>query len=359
MPTHYGRNNVQKGRLKVEIDMKFALKSLVAAVAIASIGSAYAAQASGTVGQAVVVKDPGTSGRSVELTLLSGQGGLVFSNGNGDPVNGANPTTSVGGLVGALNVGKVQLSPLDGAQITETILPIGSRVKTNTRAIVRIDATVSKLTADIDGATAGRFTTVNALGGAQQTAAFLDGVLDGGMAKITNLEIDLVNKRVYADVFGDNGFDPVIDTKRLYLWDITNISGPTTITPAALLQAADGDTSGVTALGFKIDGTEAAQAGFGTKYLVSTTNVLSGLKITTEGFNFFSTALGLAPGSTGYNTLNGVNGFAEGWGSLQSKINFSAREVLSTTPVVPEPSTYALMAVGLVGISLVARRRAK
>lgn len=339
--------------------MKFALKSLVAAVALASIGSVYAAQASGTVGQAVVVKDPGTSGRSVELTLLSGQGGLAFSNGNGDPVNGPTPTTAVGGLVGALNVGQVKLSSLDDAKITETILPIGGRVKTQTRAVVRIDAAVTKLTADIDGPTAGQFTTVNARGGAQQDANFLVGVLDGGQAKITNLEIDLVNKVVYADVFGNNGFDPIIDEKRLAIWNISNISGPTAITPAALLKAADGDTSGVTALGFTIDGTEAAEAGFGTKYLVSTTNVLSGLKVTEAGFNFFSVALGLTPGSTGYNTLNGVNGFAEGWGSLQSKINFSAREVLSATPAIPEPSTYALMGLGLVGISLVARRRAK
>jgi hypothetical protein len=88
---------------------------------------------------------------------------------------------------------------------------------------------------------------------------------------------------------------------------------------------------------------------------VSTTNLLSGLKVTQAGFDFFINALGIPAGGTAYNTLAAVNNTAEGWGSLKSTINFTAREVLP----VPEPSTYALMGLGLVGISLVARRRAK
>jgi hypothetical protein len=47
-----------------------------------------------------------------------------------------------------------------------------------------------------------------------------------------------------------------------------------------------------------------------------------------------------------------VNSQPDGWGSISSSIVFTAREI-------PEPSTYALMGLGLVGISLVARRRAK
>jgi len=359
MPTHYGRNNVQKGRLKVEIDMKFALKTLVAAVAIASIGSAYATQASGTVGQAVVVKDPGTSGRSVELTLTSGTGGLYFSNGNGDPVNGPALTGAPAGLVGALNVAAVKLTGIDGATVSESTVTYGTRTKTTVRATSTITATVTTLTADIDGATAGRFTTVNATGGAIQSADAISGLLDGGTAKVNNLEIDLVNKRVYADVIANEAFGPADPyyqkLDHLYLWDFTAITGPTTITPAALLKAADGDTSAVTALGFTINGTEAAQTGFGTKYSVSTNNLLSGLKVTQAGFDFFINALGIPAGGTAYNTLAAVNNTAEGWGSLKSTINFTAREVLP----VPEPSTYALMGLGLVGISLVARRRAK
>ena len=330
--------------------MKFALKTLVAAVAVVAAGGAFATQASGTVGQAVTVKDPGTSGRSVTLTLQSGTGTLAFSNGNGDPINGANPTSSVAGLVGALNVANVVMTPVDGAKINEVILPVGGRVKTPTRALVSIDAAVTKLTADIDGATAGRFTTVNATGGAIQTAAFLANVLEGGTAKINNLEIDLVNKKVYADALGNAGTAFENSKPRLAIWTFDSITGPTTLSPASLLAAADGNTSKLLADGFKLEG----QTGTGrnTIYSLSTTNIIGGLKATTDGFNFFADALGLTTGSVGYNTLLAVNTTAEGWGSMKSYIKFTAQEA------IPEPSTYALMGLGLVGISLVARRRA-
>jgi hypothetical protein len=43
------------------------------------------------------------------------------------------------------------------------------------------------------------------------------------------------------------------------------------------------------------------------------------------------------------------------YGSIASTITAKA----GTTPAVPEPSTYALMGLGLAGIAAVARRRAK
>ncbi|HEX5371116.1 MAG TPA: PEP-CTERM sorting domain-containing protein [Aquabacterium sp.] len=319
--------------------MKFALKSLAAAALIAAVSAASAAVVTGTVGQAVVVTDA-ASGRSAELKLLSGTGGLYFSNGTGDPINGT-PTTSVGGLVGALNVGKVVLTPADGAIVTETILPIGSRVKTDTRAKVQIDAAVTALTAET---TTGVFQSVQAFGGATQSADFIAGVLEGGTASITNLRIDLLNSRVYADVLGNAGTSYENRQNGLYLWDISNIQGPTTLAPSLLLGADP--QAAMTAAGYTV------LSNVNGLYTVQANNILSGLKVTTEGFNFFADALGLTPGSTGYTTLANVNNFAEGWGSMKSTLTFTVREV-------PEPSTYALMGLGLVGISLVARRRAK
>ena len=79
-------------------------------------------------------------------------------------------------------------------------------------------------------------------------------------------------------------------------------------------------------------------------------NTISGLSVTTAGFNFFSQSLGLL--STGVNALAAVSDY----GTVQSSLKFSVREV---TPAIPEPSTYALMAIGLVGIAAAARRRAK
>ncbi len=323
--------------------MKFALKSLVAAAAFAAVGLASAATASGGVGEHVFVKDPAGSGRIAELTLLSGTGGLYFSNGTGDSINGI-PSGSVGGLVGALNIAKVQLTSIDNAVITEVVRPIGTRSKTDQRANVQIDAAVVRLTADT---TSGQFTLVDAFGGAQQFAAPLTGILEGGTARINNLQIDLVNKTVFADVLGNPGTSFENKQTHLALWTITDIAGPTVIPPAALLAAADGNTKPMTDLGFVIESVTPQKL-----YTVSTTNVLSGLKVTDAGFAFFADALGLTEGSTGFDTLKAVNDKAEGWGAMKSSIRFTAREV-------PEPSTYALMGLGLVGISLVARRRAK
>jgi CBS domain-containing protein len=320
--------------------MKFALKTLVAAAAVASVGFANAAIITATAGgPSVIVTDPGGSGRQAELTLLSGIGGLHFSNGTSDPVTGT-PTASVGGLVGALNVGDVVLAPLGGATVTETILPIGSRVKTDTRAKVRIDAGVSSLTADN---VTGQINTVLAYGGASQSAVFKAGVLEGGTASITNLNIDLVNKRVYADLLGNAGEPYENNQPNAHLWDITTITGPTSIPPDALLAAGNGDTSQLESMGYQI------LSNVNGLYTVKANNVLSGLQVTQGGFDFFADALGLLPGSTGYTTLAGVNANG-GWGSLTSELTFTVREV-------PEPSTYALMGVGLVGVALATRRR--
>jgi len=78
-------------------------------------------------------------------------------------------------------------------------------------------------------------------------------------------------------------------------------------------------------------------------------NTLSGLKIYDDAFNIFVQATGL--NELGAGSLAGVNDDPNGYGVIRSSISVTA------TAAVPEPSTYALMGVGLVGIGLMARRR--
>lgn len=144
-------------------------------------------------------------------------------------------------------------------------------------------------------------------GGATQTAPVLKSVSSGGSLTVTDLNVDLANKKVYATIIGGNGVGTLTN---FYLWDIGSITGATTV------------------------------AGAGTY----TTNI-SGLSITTNGFNKFVTSLGLL--NLGKSALSGVTDF----GTITSTI--------TAVPAIPEPSTYALMGLGLAGMGLVARRRAK
>lgn len=158
-------------------------------------------------------------------------------------------------------------------------------------------APITSLTIDTGTGSVQSFTTT---GGFSLSTPTLKNVSSGGSLTVTDLNIDLANKKVYATLIGGNG---VGTFNHLYLWDIASITGVTNVQSTGTY-----------------------------------TTTLAGLSITTEGFNKFATSLGLL--NLGKSALVGVTDY----GTI-------------TVVAVPEPSTSVLMGLGLAGLLISKRRR--
>lgn len=203
-------------------------------------------------------------------------------------------------LLGALDTGKVVVSAAGAA--TPDVLIDGDGYYVS----AAVSAPMTSLT--IDDAT-GAIQQVTTIGGATQTGQKLRNVSTaGGFITVENLAVDLNTKAIYATITGANGVGTL---SNFHLWDAASITG---------------DTSYAGAPG-------------------TYTTIISGLKITTDGFAKFSQAMSLY--GIGYSALEGV----QNYGTITS--------VVTVTPAVPEPSSYAMALFGLVCVGVVARRRAK
>ncbi len=198
-------------------------------------------------------------------------------------------------LLGALDTGHVSVAGYGDA--TATVIQDGDGY------FVEASASAPMSSMQIDTVT-GQLLSVATTGGATQTSPMLKTVSSGGSLTVTDLNVDIANKKVYATIIGANGVGTL---NNFYLWDAATITGDTTITGRSIYNTQ-----------------------------------ISGLSITTAGFDTFVQALGLL--DLGPGALRVVTDF----GVINSTIVAS----------VPEPSTYALMAMGLVSMAVLARRRA-
>ncbi|RZI77096.1 MAG: PEP-CTERM sorting domain-containing protein [Rubrivivax sp.] len=320
-------------------DMNFKLTTLLATAAVAaSLSSqAVAATVSTTADQIAHVG-------GVPIILNAGNAGnatLAYS--QGSSFDGVDPN-SLAGAVGAFNVVKLKVRGLQGATVDESSLPdplsYGEMVRT------RIVANLQVTGHTIDSVT-GQILSIHSSSGIEHTGERITGALTGGTATVSNLRFDLASGLVYADLAGTKAAVPwpsplegpavSYDLPNTALWTIGAIAGPTTIDPAALALTGQARIDAFTARGFTFDGTGRFSA----------QTILSDLRLTQAGLEFFNNSLGLR--LTGKNAFEQANDW-HGWGTATLNLSFDV-------PAVPEPGSYALAGVGLL-VVWGARRRA-
>lgn len=293
-------------------------KSLIAATAfIALAGTAHAATETKTLTTTGATSSIESNGYT--FSQLAGTGSLNFSS----------------TLITALNLAQVNVTAVAPATVAPT-------TSTTTQGVVKYTsvnaaAPVTSLTSNFDGTTL-NVTGVGTAGGALQTTAKNSATNGPGQLSISNLQVDLTAKIIYADVVGNSTAVAPAGTNFVYgsvnlshyaLWSFDSISGPTS---------------------FGINGSTTSLGG---------QNTINGLFLVNAADvdNIFVKTLGLnntgRSGITSVNTRSASN--TAGFGAIVSNISASVAPVSS----VPEPSTYVLMGLGLVGLGLARRRAAR
>ncbi len=368
--------------------------AVAAAFAVAPLAtqaqSLFAAQ-----GADFQLADPSGSGRYTNLQFLGGYGLLDFNNGSDFQLSG--DPYEVGGAVGFMTVAQLAATGTDGASITQTLRTDPYQEGGEFVAdAMWASPSATGLTLDTSGTNAGQFGVINMAGGFGLQGARVNGILLGGQLVASNVRVDLVNQQVIADLSGTRsafGSRPAapFSAPGTALWTFDQVTGPTSIDPSALLStdpvaalASGGLTvvqsgstpiyqtttcfSGGTGYGYGYGGGGGyyypctQQVGTANQIVARADLNLSGLTLTEAGAQMLSNSLGLQ--ATGVDALNGANLDPDKWGSLRVGVFLRAGDLTpagwpSLPASVPEPSTYALMGVGLLGIWGVSRSAAR
>lgn len=182
------------------------------------------------------------------------------------------------------------------------------------KGAITVDAPVMQLSFFNPGSETGIFSVfkIKMMGGAMLAAEADDFTNTGGSLSITNISVDPATKGIYADLSGGNGVGSLKQTR---IWDYANITGATN---------------------FKV-----------ITGPIAMNNSITGLTITEPAFELFAQSLGLTEAGRG--AMLQITDY----GKLDSAIKVQG---LARVPPLPEPSTYVLMGLGLVGMATAAKR---
>jgi hypothetical protein len=269
------------------------MKHIAKALVLAAAVAAVGAAQAQTASATLSVGTPPVKAFGYEMGNLRGGGTLTFSD----------------TLIGALETGGIVMTAVAPATVTQTTTDAGTQISAA--------APIQSLSGDFDASTAlFSATQVATKGGALMTAAKKNFATNTGSLSLTNLTVDIASKSIFGDLLGGNGVGAKDD---VHIWTYTDIAGATVLPATA--------------------GTIVAN------------NKLTGLVITENAFNLFATSLGLTTG--GKAAMSSITDYGVMDALIQVDVKVPGGVV---TPTVPEPSTYVMMGLGLVGLAFASKR---